>query len=63
MAADVVNGAITLQFVEEVATSSDDDVAQHASDLDLTWGSRERRAMPGSGLLKGFKATLSRVNV
>ena len=63
MAADVANGAITLQLMEEGATSSEDDLVQHADDLDLTWGSRERRGLLGSGLLKGVRATLSRVNV
>lgn len=60
--ADVVDGEIILEFLQQDSTSEEED-PQHTANLDLAWGGRERGRMLGGGLLRGVRATFSRVNV
>ena len=67
MAADVVDGAITLQFLQEDTTSEEEEPGA-ATGLDLALGGNDCRAcdrggrLLGGGLLRGFRDTISRVN-
>lgn len=67
VAADVEDGKITLQFLQE-ATTSEEEEALDAPDMGLAWGGcegggRERDGLLRGGLLRGFRDTISRVNV